>query len=143
MVCKSHTGLLTLDQFQTSCVWKISIPYAIINCAISHVYNQCRLTLHCLQVFHVQGASAAGASCGRHRGEKVSRVRASVARQKSHLVVVLGCGQTCVRGWSRRTIGSAKWKQGTQKVKVTDEQTKRMHGRAFLKKGSHSSSRSI
>lgn len=56
----------------------------------------------------MQGTGAGGAGCGGHRREQVGRVGAAVARQQSHLVVVLGRGQTCVRGWSRRTTGSAK-----------------------------------
>lgn len=55
-----------------------------------------------------------------------------MARQQGHLVVVLGCGQTCVRGWRGRTIGSAKRKQGNQKVKVTDEETKENAWKEFV-----------
>lgn len=78
---------------------------------LSCVQDQCRLTIHCLEVFHVQGTGTAGAGRGCHRRKQVGRVRAAVARQQSHLVVVLSCGQTCVRGWRGGTFRSVKRKQ--------------------------------
>lgn len=69
-----------------------------------HVRAPCRLTVHGLQVLHVQGTGVAGTGCGRHGGEQVSCVGAPVACQQSHLVIVLSCGQTCVRGWSKTKV---------------------------------------
>lgn len=66
------------------------------------------LTVHGLQIrVHVQGA--AGSGRGRHRRDQVGGVGAAT-RQQSHLVVVLSCGQTGVRGCRMRTIRSV-WRE--------------------------------
>lgn len=74
----------------------------------------------------MQGAGAAGPGRGCHRREKVGRVRAAVARQQSHRMVVLRC-QTRVRRWSRRkgqvstsTMGKCK-ERWAEKEKETSE----------------------
>ena len=90
-----------------------------------------KLTLHCLQVLHVQGAGAAGTSCGSHWRKQVSSVRATVTREQRHLVVVLSCGQACMRGWSRGTARSTKMSRGNQKVRATDEKAKVKNGRSW------------
>ncbi|MEQ2181908.1 hypothetical protein GOODEAATRI_016499 [Goodea atripinnis] len=56
-----------------------------------HIWRPIRLSYHS-SVLHVQGIGAARPGWRRHRREKVCRVRAAVACQQSHLVVVLGRG---------------------------------------------------
>jgi len=98
MICKSHTHTpLTLDQLD------LTSPHGTCNrwsrvSGVMACVSKTRLTLHRLQVLHVQGGGAAHAGRGRHGRQQVGGVRAAVARQQSHLVVVLGRGQTCGGG---------------------------------------------
>lgn len=70
----------------------------------------------------MQGRGAGGAGRGRHGREQVGGVRAPVARQQGHLVVVLGRGQTRVRGCRGRTIASAR--RRPEIVKGTDKEAR-------------------
>lgn len=54
------------------------------------------LTLHGVQVFQVRGGGARCTSRGGQGRQQVGGVRAAVARQQGHLVVVLCCGQAGV-----------------------------------------------
>lgn len=116
-----------------SALWNELVCVWVCLSVTSHVWHQCRLTLHRLQVLHVQGAGAGGAGCSGHRGEQVGRVGAAVARQQSHLVVVLSRGQTCVRGWSRRTTGSAK--RGTEATRKWRWLMRERKGKGISRRG--------
>lgn len=58
--------------------------------------RQATLTFHGVQIFHVGGGRSTGAGRGGQGGQQVGGVRATVARQQGHLMVVLGCGQATV-----------------------------------------------
>lgn len=92
------------------------VPHRVRRSDCAAACDQCRLTVHRLQVLHVQGAGAAGAGSGRHRWEQVGRVRATVAREQSHLVVVLCRGQAGVRGWRRGTANQVSERENEVKV---------------------------
>lgn len=58
--------------------------------------GQATLTFHGVQVFHVGRGRSARTGRGGQGGQQVGGVRATVARQQGHLVVVLGRGQATV-----------------------------------------------